>query len=1712
MSVAREFRVFISAVSGELKSYRIDLARVLRRKELEVRDQEHFRQGPATLLEQLAAYIQKCDAVIMLIGERAGEFPSNNHTSALGVIPIFEQYSRETGQTRVSYSQWEFLLAKHYGKQTYVFFTGSDFTPDSPNDEANDARSCQAIYRRWIDHKGEHRNELGIRAKLIEDVLVLPFPDLSQQLSQRGEQATTGASNDLGIATVFRTRVRAFFDAYLTSEMGEVPFGGRDRELQRLNSWLLDETAAPRMLITAPAGRGKSALIIQWMKLICHGARVSDEWQLAFMPISIRIGTNRPGLFLEGLARRLAEITRYPLPSEVHRNVDAFRYVVRDQLDRIAASRKRVLVVFDGLDEALQGTFDSSILPPKLPQTLRILLSGRWQVGDIDSTGWLRRLGWDRNVRVETFDLHSLSTEAIVDVLMKLDEPFCALAQDRPFIARLLELTGGEPILVRYYAEDLRHLARSGVRVGRSDLDTSKPGFEGYFEHWFEDLEKQWKAEEANVNRNEIDIVLSILAFAYGPLEAGELLELIRVIYHKEQIFSEHRLLQPLRRFILGDGKPGHGYVLAHPKIAQHLQLVRFAVGSKELQRGLAKWGQDHLRGLNAGSVLPQNASPYVLQFLGKHFEDIMASPAEWMEFVENGWRGAWEYFEGGSRGFSDNVLAAWNALRQHDPLCSISGQWRCILAVSSIRSIGYNMPGPLIVAAARAGVLSIAQAAHLTEMSNTDDDCVDTLAHLALLSVSHLNQCCDLISAAVQKATLIRDGDRCGKALESIIRILSPILGSAHGTQAARQLPSVDATSELQRNWYEIILPGIRRLPNPLRANILLPIVSVSKPPYRAEITNEVLAGVKGIDRSWTRAEILRSLVSHLSPKQIDEVLSAINHMNNESARADALRSLAPFLSVQQSGEAVSAAERIKDNQARAQALNSLASYLPANQRECVLANALAAAKSIADKQIQAKTLGLLAQQLAPEQRARVLNEAFEVAETIGDERARGDVLASLFSLFSLKQRTQAVAAAMRICDGSVRATVLASFAPHLLPEQRACAFAAVEAIHDEHALAETVGPFAPYLTPEQLGTLLTMTRAIGDAQAHAKVLGSVFPHLSPAQRTEAFAAAEQTHDERARATALTSFAPHLSSEQCVRALVAIMAIQDKLVRAKALESLAPHLPPEQLGGVLATLKNIVNPAQTLASLALQLPTPWRSEFLREALVAARDIGDDRIHAHILRSVAPYLSLEHLGQILAAAKDTGRLKRLEPVALYLSTEQLRDVLPLTKRIGDEQNLVAARWQLAKNQSPERRDQGLHEALAAAPRIRDERDYAQILRLLAPYMSGEQLRKVIAGVTGFRSGWTSAEVLRSIVPHLAAEELAGALAAAKTIVNDWRRAEALGSLAPYLEASNRAEAVHEAIAIAERIGSDWARTQILGLIAPHLLPEQCDNALRVAEHIGTFMRVPALAWLVPHLLEPQRSVTVCDALATAKGIDIEWVRALAFISLFPHLSAKQRCEVLADVMNFDDEWIEALALRLLGPHLSVMQRVDALTAIDGFRSEWTRMEVLQSFGRNLSTEQLDAALATAKSMRREWIRAETLGSLAPHLPLEKRAKTLMEAVKATNTIEDEQLREMVFEFLLPRLSAEQLIEVLAAAEAIGDTETRLKLLTRLASYAIATQHAALLDLLLTTAVKCPRDQVLRAIAACAHILGAVGGAHALEDICHAIDDVARWYP
>jgi hypothetical protein len=416
---------------------------------------------------------------------------------------------------------------------------------------------------------------------------------------------------------------------------------------------------------------GKSALLVQWMQILQTGdISGPDRWQLAFMPISIRIGTNRPEVFHEGLARRLTEIMGEVLSSEAIREGDGFRYAVRDLLDRIAVSDRHVIVVIDGLDEALQGRFDAAILPVVLPPNLRILLSARWLLGDSDSKGWLKRLGWDRGIKVESFELDRLKANGIGDVLVKLGAPGDIVTREPDLIERLAELTAGEPLLIRYYAEDLWQFIGSGVRVTRADLDRLHPGFSSFFEHWFAHQQELWREEKVEIDPQAVERVLAVLAFALGPLEAADLLALTKEIHGTSGVMAADQLLKPLRRFVFGDGKRGSGYVLSHQKIGDYLRQERFAAGARELRSGFAAWCQAHLCDLNAGRRRPEDTSPYVLEFSAQHFYDVGASPDDFMMMVEDGVRQAWEQLEGGPLGFASAIQAAWSAQRREKWTC----------------------------------------------------------------------------------------------------------------------------------------------------------------------------------------------------------------------------------------------------------------------------------------------------------------------------------------------------------------------------------------------------------------------------------------------------------------------------------------------------------------------------------------------------------------------------------------------------------------------------------------------------------------------------------------------------------------------------------------------------------------------------------------------------------------------------------------------------------------------------------------------------------------------------------------------------------------------------------------------------------------------------------------------------------------------------------
>lgn len=226
--------------------------------------------------------------------------------------------------------------------------------------------------------------------------------------------------------------------------------------------------------------------------------------------------------------------------------------------------------------------------------------------------------------------------------------------------------------------------------------------------------------------------MLAILAFALGPLEGTDLLGLTMRLPGATPALSTQSLLHPLRRFVIGDGSRDRGYVLSHPKIGEHLQAERFAAVAPAIRETFVAWGREVVRAANQDPIKPDRVPPYLLQFHSRHLQLADARPGDFAELVQNGWRRAWEHYEGGEQGFASDVRRAWKRVSTNEPLAELGTQVRCVLTLCSIRSLAHNLPAELVIVAVEKNVLSLRQGVHLADFMGDPVARATTLGALA--------------------------------------------------------------------------------------------------------------------------------------------------------------------------------------------------------------------------------------------------------------------------------------------------------------------------------------------------------------------------------------------------------------------------------------------------------------------------------------------------------------------------------------------------------------------------------------------------------------------------------------------------------------------------------------------------------------------------------------------------------------------------------------------------------------------------------------------------------------------------------------------------------------------------------------------------------------------------------------------------------------------
>jgi tetratricopeptide (TPR) repeat protein len=287
--------VFVSATTHDLGTYRQEVSRALLTAEVLPIVQEYFSPDYRTILELLREKIQRCDAVICLVGFAYGAEPPESVGNAH------------------SYTQLEYLMARELGKPLYLFIASHEYVPDQPLSERMELRERQLRFR----------NELECGAQLWT-----PFSS-SAQLRQQ-------------VADMLQNLPRATAEKVLDLHPAVRPawFAGREVELAQLTSAALCATPST-ISIVGVGGQGKTTLVSHWLELAGR-----PRFDAVF-----RVTAYRGGYHFDNF---LDEALEFLSEGSFHKR-DSPEVAERSRLLLKMCQQRQVLLVIDGIERWLAG-------------------------------------------------------------------------------------------------------------------------------------------------------------------------------------------------------------------------------------------------------------------------------------------------------------------------------------------------------------------------------------------------------------------------------------------------------------------------------------------------------------------------------------------------------------------------------------------------------------------------------------------------------------------------------------------------------------------------------------------------------------------------------------------------------------------------------------------------------------------------------------------------------------------------------------------------------------------------------------------------------------------------------------------------------------------------------------------------------------------------------------------------------------------------------------------------------------------------------------------------------------------------------------------------------------------------------------------------------------------------------------------------------------
>jgi tetratricopeptide (TPR) repeat protein len=883
------------------------------------------------------------------------------------------------------------------------------------------------------------------------------------------------------------------------------------------------------------------------------------------------------------------------------------------EANRAACAEQPLLLVVDGMDEmALGAVTIADLLPTELGPYVHVLVSSR------PNPVPMQQVWPEHPLRAAVvLPLHELESVEMSALLVRQGSaPEVALA----LADRMVEVTGGEPLLSRFVAQD--------VAAGGEDmlerLERDPPaGVRDYFLRQFSQLDAR------AAGRTAWD-VLGLLLVARGGMALEDLAAVLDM-----PVRNVNHAIEPIRRFLLGNDR----LELMHDEFRVVLTANFSPRERAEYRRRLRHWSASF-----GAAGWPDDTPDYVLDSYAALLREEDLHEALYA-LIDQRWMQLRAARTGSYHAFAQDILLMIAAAAAKTPP-DLGQQLRGVHIYVTLGSMARSLPAVALGVLARAGHVTLAEG--YADLINEADAKSSAYCHVAtgLVRRGEIREAVEAIRRALVAAEAISLEELQVQALAQVAATMA---------EAGRPEQASDPIA-LALGAAEAISTEDRRIQ--ALAQVAAAMADVGQGEQAALFAEEALEAIEADPDLYDNQAVLGAVAVVLA--KTGQVAQAVDL----AARARA------------------AASSFPDDSLRSVVL-ALINTGHSAEAEILAGRARAAAEEIIDDSFRAGALAEVAVALAEAgqapQAVAVAEDARRLAEVSSGWLGNSVLERVALALATVGQGELACAAANAIPSDSHRSQALAAVAGALADggslvqavELAKETLAATEAIPSEEtrsrALAQTIKDLAAAGQVENAVALAERVRnlaeAVPDRQFRAEALAELAVMLAEMRQTKSASSLCEEVLDLARAIRYDE-----SRVQVHAKMVSVLGMTGQLDRAVALA--------ETIGSAAAGISSHWSRARALTAVAVGLANagqPERASVLAEqAMIAAQaEHGSSRALEEVTAALARTGLVEHaLEAAEAIPSDWARTRALAKVAVALAREgRPEQVMVLANRI-----------------------------------------------------------------------------------------------------------------------------------------------------------------------------------------------------------------------------------------------------------------------------------------------------------------------------------------------------------------------------------------------------------------------------------------------------------